>query len=153
MAMLPSAEALERALDEKCARPWQRLFELREDVLKALETARASKVISGSLEAKLVLRAQGKIFERLQEYAAFLPGLFIVSQVEVLPFDGPVMSDHPNPYHIEVLRALGAKCERCWNYSTHVGESADFPTLCERCVAALKEIEAGGGELTGSAKP
>ena len=41
-------------------------------------------------------------------------------------------------------RAHGAKCERCWNYSTHVGENADYPTLCERCVAALAEIEADG---------
>ena len=32
----------------------------------------------------------------------------------------------------------GSKCERCWNYSTHVGESADYPTVCERCVAALE---------------
>ena len=40
-----------------------------------------------------------------------------------------------------MTRADGAKCERCWNYSTHVGESADYPTVCERCVAALREIE------------
>jgi isoleucyl-tRNA synthetase len=31
---------------------------------------------------------------------------------------------------------------RCWNYSTDVGESAKYPTVCERCVAALEEIEA-----------
>jgi len=31
---------------------------------------------------------------------------------------------------------------RCWNYSTHVGESAKYPTVCERCVEALAEIEA-----------
>ena len=42
---------------------------------------------------------------------------------------------------IRVDRASGKKCERCWNYSTHVGESAEYPTVCERCVAALGEIE------------
>jgi isoleucyl-tRNA synthetase len=42
---------------------------------------------------------------------------------------------------IKIDRALGTKCERCWNYSTHVGENADYPTVCERCVAALSEIE------------
>ena len=46
---------------------------------------------------------------------------------------------------IHVERAHGKKCERCWNYSTHVGESADYPTFCERCVAALDEIERDGG--------
>ena len=45
-----------------------------------------------------------------------------------------------------VHRADGAKCERCWNYSTHVGESADYPTVCERCVTALNEIERGGSQ-------
>ena len=38
-------------------------------------------------------------------------------------------------------RAQGEKCERCWNYSTRVGESSRYPTVCERCVAALEEIE------------
>ena len=67
----------------------------------------------------------------------------IVSQVEILPFDGPVHSEHPEPWHAEVLRADGKKCERCWNYSTHVGESERYPTVCERCLAALDEIERG----------
>jgi len=39
------------------------------------------------------------------------------------------------------LRADGAKCERCWNYSTHVGENTRYPGVCERCTAALAEIE------------
>jgi isoleucyl-tRNA synthetase len=53
---------------------------------------------------------------------------------------------------VAVQRADGAKCERCWNYSTHVGESTDYPTLCERCVAALHEIERDGGLAAGSSQ-
>jgi isoleucyl-tRNA synthetase len=41
---------------------------------------------------------------------------------------------------VEVERAPGRKCERCWNYSTRVGENAAWPTVCERCVGALEEI-------------
>ena len=44
--------------------------------------------------------------------------------------------------HVEVKKADGAKCERCWNYSTHVGEDKNYPTVCERCSAVLKELEA-----------
>jgi isoleucyl-tRNA synthetase len=44
-----------------------------------------------------------------------------------------------------VARAEGEKCERCWNYSARVGESARYPTACERCVPALAEIEREGG--------
>jgi isoleucyl-tRNA synthetase len=54
---------------------------------------------------------------------------------------------------IHARRADGKKCERCWNYSTHVGENADYPTLCERCVTALAEIEASGGLRAEGAKP
>jgi len=43
---------------------------------------------------------------------------------------------------IKVSKAPGAKCERCWNYSTHVGENAAYPTVCERCGPVLAEIEA-----------
>jgi isoleucyl-tRNA synthetase len=38
---------------------------------------------------------------------------------------------------IAVVNAEGQKCDRCWNYSTHVGESAEHPLICDRCVAAL----------------
>jgi isoleucyl-tRNA synthetase len=43
------------------------------------------------------------------------------------------------PVLVKVARAVGKKCERCWNYSTRVGENAAWPTVCERCVAALEE--------------
>jgi isoleucyl-tRNA synthetase len=42
---------------------------------------------------------------------------------------------------VKVVQAQGEKCERCWNYSTKVGESARYPTVCERCIVALEEIE------------
>jgi isoleucyl-tRNA synthetase len=44
---------------------------------------------------------------------------------------------------VRIERASGRKCERCWNYSERVGEDHRYPTVCERCSAALKEIEAG----------
>jgi isoleucyl-tRNA synthetase len=63
--------------------------------------------------------------------------VFIVSQVEVREATGA------ENVSIAVSRAEGEKCERCWNYSTRVGESERYPTVCERCVAALNEITKG----------
>ena len=60
--------------------------------------------------------------------------IFIVSQVEV--HEGDALG-------VEIQKADGAKCERCWNYSIRVGESQKYPTVCERCVGALTEIERG----------
>jgi isoleucyl-tRNA synthetase len=44
--------------------------------------------------------------------------------------------------HVEVKKADGLKCERCWNYSTRVGEDKNYPTVCERCSAVLRELGA-----------
>jgi isoleucyl-tRNA synthetase len=79
----------------------------------------------------------------LQERRNALPELFIVSQVEVESATpaGAVQSELLPGLAIKIERADGAKCERCWNYSTHVGENLRYPAVCERCTEALAEIE------------
>jgi isoleucyl-tRNA synthetase len=53
-----------------------------------------------------------------------------------------ILEDHAEAdLAVHVERAAGVKCERCWKYSTHVGEDASYPTVCETCSAALKEID------------
>ena len=154
MSMFPAAEDFERAFDSSRSAAWDRLLTVREEVLRALEPARAAKTISGGLEARVTLVASGELLDLLRKYAAYLPGLFIVSQVEIA--EGHVEGAAPAPnlegLQIRIERAKGAKCERCWNYSTHVGESADYPTACERCLAALVEIDRDRGHADGSAK-
>ena len=61
--------------------------------------------------------------------------IFIVSQAEV-----SADASAKDGLEVEVAKADGAKCERCWNYGTTVGEDAEFPTLCERCVPVVKEM-------------
>jgi isoleucyl-tRNA synthetase len=147
MSKFPDAKPFENAFDEARSKNWSRLLAVREEVLRALEPVRAAKTISANLEARVTLGASGDLAALLEKYAASLPALFIVSQVELL-----LPGSHPDGLRVEVKRADGSKCQRCWNYSTHVGESADYPTFCERCVAALNEIERDGGILAGSAK-
>jgi len=152
LANFPLPEHFENAFDEKRSRDWDRLLAARDEVLKAIEPLRAAKTISASLEARVTLFASGDLAELLRKYTTHLAALFIVSQVEVAegPVDGATGSGMEG-LRIKVERAHGAKCERCWNYSTHVGESADFPALCERCVAALAEIEREAGTAAGNA--
>jgi isoleucyl-tRNA synthetase len=153
MATFPVAAELERVLEDARAKNWDRLLLVREEVLKALEPVRAAKTISSGLEARVTLVADADWAGLLRKYAAYLPGLFIVSQVEIA--DGKVEGAAAcgiEGLQIRIERAQGKKCERCWNYSTHVGESADYPTLCERCVAALHEIERDGGLAAGSSR-
>lgn len=154
MAYFSEPAELERAFDAGRSKNWEQLVKVRDDVLKALEAARNAKTISSSLESKVIFRARGEDLKVLREYAAVLPALFIVSQVEVLAFDAlAAAGDSSAGYSVTIERAEGTKCERCWNYSTHVGENPNYPTVCERCVLALDEIERGGGILADGAKP
>jgi isoleucyl-tRNA synthetase len=153
MALFPASEHFENALDQARASNWDRLLAVREEVLKALEPVRAEKTISANLEARVTLAATGDLLALLEKYAADLPAFFIVSQVEIA--SGKIEGGSPAPgiegLQIRAEHAHGKKCERCWNYSTHVGESADYPTLCERCLKAIDEIERDGPNRAGSA--
>jgi isoleucyl-tRNA synthetase len=134
MATFPSAEKLEAAVSEQVAKKWEQLLAARENVLKSLEPARAEKLITSGLEAGVTLSADAALANLLQEYHEILPRLFIVSQVDV-------KNGSADGLKVSVARAQGKKCERCWNYSTHVGESSEYPTVCERCLGALSEID------------
>ena len=111
---------------------WERLFAIRDDVLKALEEARNNKQIGSSLEAKVIVAVNTETMRFLLPYYEDLRYIFIVSQVEVHEEDS---------FSVRIEKADGKKCERCWNYSIHVGESEKYPTVCERCWTALGEIE------------
>ena len=75
----------------------------------------------------------------LDRYRDQLRYLFIVSDVVL---EKSAASNGDTGLAISVTKAPGQKCERCWNYSTHVGEDKNYPTVCERCSAVLAEIEA-----------
>jgi isoleucyl-tRNA synthetase len=128
---------------------WQQLREIRLDVNKVLEQARVEKMIGSSLEAKILLYISDA--ELLSAIKSLNTGnsngvdelryLFITSQVELVDapekLQGSKYNLQADQWRIGVLEADGQKCDRCWNYSTHVGENATHPLICERCVAAL----------------
>ena len=136
----PFPEADPQALDDELAHRWERLRSLRSLVLKAAETARAAKQIGHSLDAKVVLHADNRWEGFLASYAGDLPFLFIVSQVDLAEGPGGAFTDPSLPgIGVDVVRAEGEKCGRCWNYSTTVGESSEHPTACRRCLTHLAE--------------
>jgi isoleucyl-tRNA synthetase len=126
--------------DPRSDEEWKSLRAVRDEVLKALEAARNTKLIGTGLEAQVVITASDPAYSLLQRYSAQLRYLLIVSAVTVMQGTG----NGTGGLHIDVKKADGTKCDRCWNYSTHVGEDPVYPTVCERCSAVLKELEAQG---------
>ena len=111
------------------------LLAVRDEALKALEIARQEKLIGRSEEAVITVHAPPSLHKIVERYRDDLRFLLIVSGVSVEPGNGNAA------LRVEVNKAPGAKCERCWNYSTQVGASERYRTVCERCLAALQELE------------
>jgi isoleucyl-tRNA synthetase len=129
--------------DADLAKKWERMFEVRTAVTKALEEARKAGQIGHSLEARVRLYASDGLADLLAANEAGLPELFITSQVELAADLGaesasPVLAD----LRVQVEAARGGKCERCWNYSEAVGTDADHPGLCGRCREAIGDTAA-----------
>ena len=111
---------------------WARIRALRDDVNKALEDARGANQIGSALQAKVHISAPAADAALLQHLGNDLKFVLITSAAEVA-------QGEPN---VQVELAQGQKCERCWHVTVDVGQNAEHPTLCARCVGNLF----GGGE-------
>jgi isoleucyl-tRNA synthetase len=132
LELFPTPESLAATIDTKFMEDWATLLSIRDEALKSLEEARQAKLIGKALDAKLRLEVPDGLGALLDRYQGSLTELLNVSQVEVTGPSAQVI--------VTTLPADGAKCERCWNYSVHVGEDWRWPTVCERCSAALNEM-------------
>jgi isoleucyl-tRNA synthetase len=124
------------SMPEEERKDWEQLFEIRKTALPHLETARQQKTIGKSLDAKLVLSGftpPSLDFEKKQ--AGALKELLNVSQLVMKTAD---TSGTTKAYFYEIGKADGQKCERCWHWETDVGVDPAHPTICARCVAAVK---------------
>ena len=139
LASLPRFET--SLLDADLEARYEKLLAVRSDVSKALETARTDKLIGHSLDARvLVAVPAGEWRNLLESYGDELATLFIVSQAELvdnLPDDAAGGGEVPG-LKVRVEKAQGEKCERCWNYAVTVGTLSEHPTICQRCLEALK---------------
>ena len=112
-------------------------MKLREEVARALEKARAEKLIGSSLEARVLLTVPPALRELVEYFRKDLAVLFIVSQVET-DFTGGEQLE------VKVEKAMGDKCQRCWIYHQEVGKNPDHPGLCPKCLAVMAHARDSG---------
>jgi isoleucyl-tRNA synthetase len=140
MAKFPSNADIQGTDDAETMRTddeWLQIRRFREEVMKQIEKLRARGDIGGSLEAKVTINAPDDFCSLLKRFEQQLRYLFIVSSVEL----HCAQNNGSGPATVAIEKADGDKCDRCWNYSTHVGEDQTYRTICERCSAVLKELE------------
>jgi isoleucyl-tRNA synthetase len=118
-------------LDPDEINKWDWLKMWREHILPELEKARQAKTIGKALEAKVEIvipQVQWQLSDK-----EMLRELVNVSALEITVGD---------PVLLSVSKADGQKCERCWHWETDIGQNAEHPTLCGRCVEAVKQCKA-----------
>src|SRR5262249_3384231 len=111
---------------------WKQLLHLRELALSSLEHARQAKTIGKALDARLTLKGPRT---ELQEAAAHSETLRELLNVSALCVE---LADVPKTI-VDLAKADGQKCERCWHWETDVGSAHEHPTICARCVKAVVE--------------
>ena len=137
LTLFPKARRLRAGDPLELTKDWDQLLQLRTAVLAKLESLRAQKIIGKSLEAVVTLHVT-ESDSRLRKYAASLPELFNVSEVDFLT----VPQTDPDPLaNLTVQRSAQPKCERCWRSVPDVGQQANYPTVCLRCAEALDAVD------------
>jgi len=105
---------------DKITAQFDTIMKLRDEVNQKLEILRKDKTISASLEAKVIIHTNKELDE------ALLERLFIVSKVTIIKSDD---------FQIEVAKADGDKCQRCWKYEDSLTEN-----LCSRCQEVVSKL-------------
>ena len=139
-------QGVEALVDERLLDEWAQLIRIREEVNAAIEQKRQDKLFGNSLAARVTIRASGSAAMLLERYRAELPTIFIVSEVVLEPLeipagarDGAATTPAPDAtVLVEVQRANGVRCDRCWRYVPAVSDEPAHIGICPRCGEARR---------------
>ena len=129
--------------------PMNQILELRALVNRQLESCRSAAQLGASFEAQVQL-SLGEGSEATQAALSWLENSahpkvdnladwLLVSALEIggSSSDAVLAEASENGITVQIRKAAGQKCERCWHYESDIGEHAAHPTLCGRCVEVL----------------
>jgi isoleucyl-tRNA synthetase len=113
---------------------WQKIMELRDEVLRVLEGLRKDKKIASNQQACVAVNCGDEELAGilsdfgLEHFAA----LCIVSEVKLQKAVGRIS--------VVAQKSTYQKCQRCWNYWPSVGADGEYPDLCERCTKVVRGL-------------
>lgn len=109
---------------------WQQIMELRDRILKEIETARNAKLLGDSLEAEVNLKLSAPLHDLIQNNLSLLKLILVVSDVNLSLHDSE---------EIRIERMSGLKCPRCWTRFSSDHPEAD-ESLCPRCQGVVSAM-------------
>jgi isoleucyl-tRNA synthetase len=129
-------------LPEEERQAMDKVVQVRNEITKAIEPVRKSGVVGHSLETAVTVYGPAGLIDSLNASGADLREMCIVSQVRLAAGETPPENSYQSAeisgLAVAVARVEGGKCQRCWTYSTRLGESPAHPDLCERCTPVVE---------------
>jgi len=135
---------------------WQKLFEIREDVFRAIELARQENQVGKGLDAQVLILADEKNAFLLSKYDKHLSEFLNVSSVIFASFEDTAralkdrlgedafallkLSANSRGYSSAAVPAEGVKCRRCWRITGDTSPYGIWQDVCDRCQSALREM-------------
>jgi len=130
---------------EEESKLWENLFSIRGGALNELEKARQTKRIGKALDAKLICVGASPKLASAAQFNSEARELLNVSQLVINPTDAQ-KDVNPSMFlfedgHLTAVPADGQKCERCWHWEKDIGQNTAHPTICGRCVEAVRSLK------------
>ena len=124
-------------LEEK----WNMVRDVRGYVTLAIEKERQNKNIRSSLEAFPILKLkQKKLFQVLNSID--FNEICITSSIKLILDEDPTSNgslSNEDSVEVEIIKAEGEKCERCWKYTNSYTNFKDN-IICQRCNEVLENL-------------
>ncbi len=130
LALMPKVD---ESIDWRSQKPkWEKLMELRDEVLRVLEGLRQDKKIASNQEASVTINCNDEeLIALLNEFGLEqFAALCIVSEVK--------LQKSTDQTTVAAEKSSHQKCQRCWNYWPSVGADSEYPDLCKRCILVVR---------------
>ncbi len=116
---------------------WEQIQQVRSECNKLLESKRAEGEIGASLEAEITLYVKDELYHALDKLKDELRFALIVSNATIKPYlEAPesAIQTAIDTLKVDISKAQGKKCERCWHRQESVGAYEEHPDICSRCI-------------------
>jgi isoleucyl-tRNA synthetase len=125
---------------------WARIRVVKDAVNGRIEQERNAGRVKGSLATEVDLYCDGELRAQLESLSEELRFVLLSSYARVhgsdqAGADGAIASELEGLL-LKVSATAHGKCERCWHHRETVGQTAQYPDLCDRCVDNVE----GAGE-------
>ncbi|WP_028950428.1 isoleucine--tRNA ligase [Sulfurihydrogenibium subterraneum] len=146
LELLPSVKL--EYIDKDLENVYEKLLQVRDDVLKAVEEARKKDLVRHPYEARVILKLPQEYRQLIEERLDWIKFFFTVSQVELSEnpqADVVIEGESVKGSAVAVSKAKGEKCPRCWIYDESVGRNGQ--KVCDRCKEQLIKMNINMEEL------